>query len=62
MKAPMTPVPSPTTTPHSNTSCHAWRIAGDSATAAAVTASASVIVRRTPKRSITAAANGPTSP
>ena len=58
----MTPVPAPTTTPHSSTNCQAWCIAGESATAPPVSSSARVIVRRTPKRSIRAAANGPTSP
>ena len=58
----MTPVPAPTTTPHNRTSCHAWCIAGDNATAAAVIAKPKVIVRRTPNRSISAAANGPTRP
>src|SRR5215831_20411694 len=59
---PTNPVDSPTTTPHSRTSCQGWLIAGVSATLAAVTASASVIVPRAPKRSITAAAKGPIAP
>ena len=58
----MKPQPMPTTTPHSRTSCHGSAIAGLKATPAAVTAKARVIVRRTPKRSISAAANGPTMP
>jgi hypothetical protein len=61
-KLPMTPQLAPTTTPHSRTSCHDSRIAGVRATAAAVTASAAAIVRLTPKRSISAAANGPIRP
>src|SRR6202011_2316396 len=58
----MTPQPVPTTTPQSRTSCQDWRIIGVSATPAAVSANANAIVRRTPKRSIAAAAKGPTKP
>ena len=58
----MKPVDRPTTTPHSRISCQEFCIAGLNATAAPVAARAKVIVRRTPKRSITAAANGPISP
>ena len=59
---PTKPVDNPTTTPHNNTSCHGWLIAGVTTTLTAVVASASVIVRRAPKRSITAAAKGPIAP
>ena len=58
----MNPQPSPTTTPHSKTSCQASRISGDSATAAPVAAIARHIVSRTPTRSMIAAANGPIAP
>ena len=58
----MTPQLAPTTTPHSSMSCQDCRIVGVNATPAAVTASATAIVRLTPKRSISAAANGPISP
>ena len=58
----MTPQLAPTTTPHSRISCQDCRIAGVRATPAAVAASATAIVRLTPKRSISAAAKGPISP
>ena len=58
----MKPQPSPTTTPHSSTSCHVSDISGVSATPVAVAVSDSVTVRRTPNRSISAAANGPIAP
>ena len=56
------PVPAPTTTPQSSTSCQGAVIRVVKATPAATTASDTRIVRRTPSRSISAAANGPISP
>ncbi len=58
----MNPQPSPTTTPHSSTSCQASCISGDSATAAPVAVIDRHMVRRTPNRSMIAAANGPIAP
>ncbi len=58
----VTPLPPPTTTPQSSTSCHGCVISGVSATPRATIASAVPTVRARPNRSITAAANGPTSP
>ena len=53
----------PTTTPHSSTSCHgSMHRRRQRDRRAAVSANARLIVRRTPKRSITAAANGPIRP
>src|SRR6516162_4501265 len=59
---PIKPLERPTTTPHSRISSQDLLIAGVSRTLTAVVASARVIVRRAPKRSITTAANGPTAP
>jgi hypothetical protein len=58
----VTPVPEPTTTPQSRINCHDSRISGVSATPVAITASAQHMVRRIPKRSMIAAANGPIMP
>ena len=56
------PLPSPTTTPHSRVSCQASRINTVSPAPEASRTSAADTVRRSPKRSITATAKGPTSP
>ncbi len=56
------PVPRPTTTPQSSTSCHDAVISTVSPEPAAHSASASSITLRTPNRSIAAAANGPVRP
>ena len=56
------PVPSPTSTPHSRTSCQDAVMNTVSPLPAATTSSATVTTRRMPKRSISAAANGAVSP
>ncbi len=56
------PVPSPTMTPHSMTSCHDAVMNTVSPLPAATMSSAIVTTRRTPKRSINAAANGAVIP
>ncbi len=48
--------------PHSRINCQGWAIVGVSATPAALAANDRIIVRRTPKRSIIAAAKGPIAP
>ncbi len=58
----VSPVPTPTTTPHSRTSCHTCFIASDANRPAAIIAIATMITRRTPKRFMKAAANGPNKP
>ena len=55
-------MPTPTSTPHSSTSCQLVVIVTDSADPAAIRTSAAVRTGRTPKRSISAAANGAVSP
>jgi hypothetical protein len=52
----------PTTTPHSSTSCQTCVIMSEINSPAAIRASAETITRRTPKRFMSAAANGPKSP
>ena len=56
------PEPTPDMTPQVATSCHDWVINRLSAVATDISTSAPSSVRRTPMRSISAAANGPTSP
>ena len=56
------PVPSPTMTPHSRTSCHDAVMNTVSPLPAATMSSAIDTTRRTPKRSISAAANGAVIP
>ena len=56
------PVPRPTRIPQVSTSCQLERIWEVSATPAQISASETSTVRRIPNRSISAAANGPTSP
>ena len=56
------PVPMPTTTPHSSTSCQGVRITVVRATPTVTRESDSTITRRTPSRSMSAAAKGPQSP
>src|SRR5262249_11014299 len=58
----VSPVPSPMTTPHNNTSCHTRVIASDSNSPAAMSRSAESAIRRMPNRLINAAANGAISP
>lgn len=58
----MDPVPTPTSTPHSRTSCQLVVIVTDSADPAEIRSSAAVSTGRTPKRSISAAAKGAVSP
>ena len=58
----VTPLPLPTTTPHSSTSCHGSHIKGVSATPDDTITSATAMVRRRPNRSMIAAANGPARP
>ena len=53
------PVPIPTTTPQSRTSCQGARITVVSATPTVTAESDRSVTRRTPTRSISAAANGP---
>ncbi len=57
-----TPLPVPTTTPQSSMSCHGRVMKTVNPTPAARKQSAAASVRRTPTRSMTAAANGPISP
>src|SRR5882757_5313334 len=56
------PVPRPTSTPQHSTSCHAAVMNTVSPLPAATTTNAATTTRRTPKRSIRAAANGAVSP
>ena len=56
------PVPMPTSTPHSSTSCQLAVIVTLSAEPAAISSSAAVSTGRMPKRSISAAANGAVRP
>jgi len=56
------PVPRPTTPPHSTTSCHGAVMTTVSAEPAAHRQSATSTTRRTPYRSIAAAAKGPVRP
>ena len=56
------PVPSPTMTPHSSTSCHEAVMNTVSPLPAATISNAIDTTRRTPKRSISAAANGAVIP
>ena len=56
------PVPRPTSTPQVSSSCQLERICEVRATPAQISASEASTVRRIPKRSINAAANGPTRP
>ena len=58
----MVPVPSPTTTPHSNASCHDAVIKVVRATPVATSASDITMTRRIPSRSISPATNGPDRP
>lgn len=58
----MLPVPMPTTNPHSATICQAARITVVAPTPRPTRLRASARVRRPPKRSISAAANGPHRP
>jgi len=58
----MVPVPSPTTTPHSNASCHDAVIKVVRATPVATSASDVTMTRRMPSRSISPAMNGPDRP
>ena len=60
--APINPQLIPTTTPHSTTNCQGSCINGLAATANAVEQTASDMTRRTPNRSMSAAANGPIAP
>jgi hypothetical protein len=56
------PVPTPTSTPHSSTSCQVEVMNTVRPLPAATTSSAAVTTRRMPNRSISAAANGAVSP
>jgi hypothetical protein len=56
------PVPVPTTTPQSSASCQGVRISVVSPTPVAISRRAQMTTRRTPKRFMNAAANGPESP
>lgn len=56
------PLPRPTTTPHSRTSCQASVIQTVASAPPDMTSRASATTRRMPKRSISAAANGAVSP
>src|SRR3954469_12844749 len=56
------PVPTPTSTPHSNTSCQLAVIVTLSADPVAISSRAADSTGRTPSRSISAAANGAVSP
>ncbi len=56
------PVPIPTSTPHSSTSCQLAVIAMLHADPVAISSSDTVSTGRTPKRSMSAAANGAVSP
>ena len=58
----VTPVPVPTTKPHSRISCHSLRIWVVRPTPTANSPSAPRMTRRSPHRSMTDAANGPMSP
>ncbi len=62
-KAPaIEPLPRPTSTPQQSTSCHGWVISTVSPEPVAISSSAQTVTSRTPKRSISAAANGAVSP
>ena len=56
------PVPTPITTPQSSTNCHTRVIASEARKPATTRASAQIITRRSPKRFMNAAANGPNTP
>jgi hypothetical protein len=56
------PVPTPMSSPHSSQSCHGSVMSIVSPLAAPTTTSAHITVRRTPQRSMTAAANGAVRP
>ena len=56
------PVPIPTANPHSSHSCQAWVITRVSPAPAATRTRLAATTRRTPKRSISAAANGAVRP
>ena len=58
----VTPVPVPTSTPHSSVSCHWFCMRVVSATEIPSSATAHRTTRRNPQRSITDAANGPIKP
>ena len=58
----VSPVPTPTTTPQSRMSCQTRLIASEARSPAAMMASAISTIRRTPKRFMKAAANGPSTP
>ena len=58
----VTPVPVPTSTPHSSISCHSACMRAEAAIEAASSSRAPSTTRRSPQRSITAAANGPIKP
>ena len=57
-----TPIPRPTPTPHVSASCSGVMTKVDAVVDTAISPSAMRIMRRTPKRSMNAAANGPTAP
>jgi hypothetical protein len=56
------PVPTPTTSPHSNSSCQSWFMASDRANPLPIRPNAHSVTLRMPKRLMNAAANGPMSP
>ena len=56
------PEPTPTTTPHNSTSCHTCVIASETMRPPTISAAAETMTRRSPKRFINAAANGPNRP
>ena len=56
------PVPTPTTMPHRTMSCQTRVIVSEARKAVAINAQAAMITRRTPKRFMNAAANGPNNP
>jgi hypothetical protein len=58
----VSPVPTPSTTPHSMMSCHNCVMARETMRPAAISASAAIMTRLSPKRFMNAAANGPNNP
>ena len=58
----VSPVPMPTTMPHSRMSCHTCVIASDASMPAEIRITAETITARTPNRFMKAAANGPNNP
>ena len=58
----MQPEPVPTTSPHSRNRCQGWVICVVSSAPTEITASATIVTRRNPKRCCSAAANGPMNP